>query len=436
MEGSLLLAIGLWSVMIACLAAMMPLPESPMISPTSSICTIKSHRLVHPSLLHMVQKRAGPPQPGWPSFAGTAVFVGASPSGRVNVWYDPLTGLPGKANAQALVTSADRILALNDGWFGQGGQVNVIVFAMGGSTNGQGGADHMGCDFATGQDIEVCASFGQDARVSALFEAEYSECSMGGNLCGVSTGEALSRWCAMLASGNALTDFASAPDWYNGGKPNWVDQTQPTDGDYPSIGCGMAFISWLLSRGFALPLICQTMVKLGESGTLARLYASLTANSPSGAWPAFLAAVNALPGSITSDDPFGGAVAPTPPPVPAPTTSTLVSGGLRRGLYRVGSNGMMLLPSDFAIGIYEVVPAGRRPGAVPVPDPVDAALAVVKQDDADETAAVAVQVGTAAAKVTAVANDDKAQADVAAAATKKQTDVLNLITLIQQEYGS
>ena len=32
-------------------------------------------------------------------------------------------------------------------------------------------------------------------------------CSMGGNLCGVSTGEALSRWCAVVVGNNALADF-------------------------------------------------------------------------------------------------------------------------------------------------------------------------------------------------------------------------------------
>jgi hypothetical protein len=69
----------------------------------------------------------------------------------------------------------------------------------------------MGCDYVTGAAIEVCASFGNSARVSALFEAELSECSMGGNLCGVSTGEALSRWCATVIGNSALSDFATAP---------------------------------------------------------------------------------------------------------------------------------------------------------------------------------------------------------------------------------
>ena len=66
---------------------------------------------------------------------------------------------------------------------------------------------------------------------------------MNGNLCGLSTGEALSRWCAMLIGNNALADFTSVPTWVQDGEPNWVNETEDTDQDYDSIGCGMAFLS-------------------------------------------------------------------------------------------------------------------------------------------------------------------------------------------------
>jgi hypothetical protein len=45
------------------------------------------------------------------------------------------------------------------------------------------------------------------------------------------------------------------------------------------------------------------MVALGDSGTLAQLYANLTSNAQTDAWPKFQAAVQAL-GPITNDDPF------------------------------------------------------------------------------------------------------------------------------------
>ena len=250
----------------------------------------------------------GPTAPQWPSYKGTSQFVGTSPSGRVTVYVDPSLGQSGLQNAQDLLNDADRVVTANDTIFGTtGGPVSVIVFALGNATDGTGGADHMGCDYTTGAAIEVDASFGNSARVSALFEAELSECSMNGNLCGLSTGEALSRWCAASVSNNALSDFATAPVWAQDGMPDFVNKTDPTDQNADSIGCGMAFLSWLMSQGYTLDKIAPAMVALGDSGTLAQLYANLTSDAASNAWPKFQSAIQALPNGVTSDDPFGGA---------------------------------------------------------------------------------------------------------------------------------
>src|SRR6202162_6231169 len=238
-----------------------------------------------------VVRQAGPVAPQWPSYQGTSQFVGTSPSGRVTVYVDPTLGAPALQNAQDLVNAGDGIANANDAIFGTtGGSVSVIIFALGGATDGTGGADHGGCDYSTGNAIEVCASFGNSARVSALFEAELSECSMGGNLCGVSTGEALSRWCAAVIGNNALSDFATAPQWAQDGMPDYVNQTDPTDGNADSTGCGMAFLSWLMSKGYSLGQIAQEMVVLADGGTLAQLYAALTSDSAANAWTSFLPA--------------------------------------------------------------------------------------------------------------------------------------------------
>jgi hypothetical protein len=242
----------------------------------------------------------------WPSFRGQATLIGTSPSGRVTVYVDATLGQPAQQNAQDLVADADRVVQANDHFFGTStGSVNVIVFALGGSTDGTGGADHMGCDYVVGNNIEVCAAFGNSMRVSALFEAELSECNMGGNLCGVSTGEALSRWCAASVSNNALGDFATAPTWFNDGAQDFVSQTDPTDRNADSTGCGMAFISWLLSQNNALGTIAQELVGLGANATFAQLYGNLTGNDPSTAYLTFMGAVQGLNGGVTSDDPFG-----------------------------------------------------------------------------------------------------------------------------------
>ena len=226
----------------------------------------------------------------------------------MTVYVDASLGQPGVKNAQDLLNDAARVVAANDTIFGTtGGPVSVIVFALGSATDGTGGADHMGCDYTTGAAIEVDASFGNSARVSALFEAELSECSMNGNLCGESTGEALSRWCATVVSNNALSDFATAPVWAQDGMPDYVNKTDPTDQNADSTGCGMAFLSWLMSRGYSLDKITPAMVALGDPGTLAELYANLTSDAASNAWPKFQSAIQALPNGVSSDDPFGGA---------------------------------------------------------------------------------------------------------------------------------
>jgi hypothetical protein len=263
--------------------------------------------------------------PVWPSYQGTSQLVGTSPSGRVTVYVDPSLGSPGLQNAQDLLNDSDRVIAANDRIFGTtGGPVSAIVFALGGATDGTGGADHMGCDYATGNAIEVDASFGNSARVSALFEAELSECSMNGNLCGESTGEALSRWCAAIISNNALADFATAPVWFQDGMPDYVNQTENTDQGADSTGCGMAFISWLLSEGYGLSQIAPAMVNLGEGRTFAQLYASLTSDDSANAWPNFQNAINSLPDGVTSDDPFSGLSQPSQTTPVSPQTAELV----------------------------------------------------------------------------------------------------------------
>jgi len=244
--------------------------------------------------------------PAWPSYTGMSQLVGTSPSGRVTVYVDTSLGQQAVQNGKDLLQDGDRVATANDAIFGTtGGPVSVIVFALGGATDGTGGADHMGCDYSNGNAIEVDASFGNSARVSALFEAELSECSMYGNLCGESTGEALSRWCAAVVGNNALSDFATAPVWAQDGMPDFINKTDPTDQSADSTGCGMAFLSWLMSTGSSLNQIAPEMVALGNSGTLAQLYAHLTSDSASNAWSKFQAAIQALPNGVTSDDPFG-----------------------------------------------------------------------------------------------------------------------------------
>jgi hypothetical protein len=276
--------------------------------------------------------------PSWPSYTGLATLVGTSPLGKVTVYVDASLGPLVITNANDLIANGDAICTSNDAIFGTtGAPVRVVIFALGGRTNGEGGADHLSCDYATGGNIEVdfdnggpltggfVVTSGQGPRPSpllrthALFEAELSECSMGGNLCGVSTGEALSRWCAIHVAGNVLTDFKTANLWLLF-QQDWINNVAPTDRSNKATGCGMAFLSWLQSKnmgGLGIPLstIAPKLVALGAGGTFAQLYAQLTGKPAAAAFPDFQAAIKAvgqvkLASSPAGDDPFNALDAP------------------------------------------------------------------------------------------------------------------------------
>jgi len=138
-------------------------------------------------------RRDEPPAPQWPQPRYLSVR-GTSSNGRVAV----LRGTPHSAtaqqNAQDLVGDADRVVARTTRSFGTtGGPVSVIIFALDGATRRDRRCGPHGLDYQTGAEIEVCASFGNSAgcpRCSSRVERVLH----GRNLCGVSTGEALSRW--------------------------------------------------------------------------------------------------------------------------------------------------------------------------------------------------------------------------------------------------
>ena len=54
-------------------------------------------------------QRDAPTPPQWPSFTGTAQFVGTTASGQVTVYVDPTTGQSGLQNAQDLLNDAEQI---------------------------------------------------------------------------------------------------------------------------------------------------------------------------------------------------------------------------------------------------------------------------------------------------------------------------------------
>jgi hypothetical protein len=234
-----------------------------------------------------------------------------SPIGRVghaSVYYDPALGAAGKALAEQVFSQMARTIVACEVFFGMAAlDFNVIIADLqgNGAHNGLGGAYHYGCDFTTGRTMYVDAAFGIPERTIGLVVAELTECFMGyqnkGWNCGGSNGEALSRFLAELRSGNALAPYASVPAWDQAGRPNWIDQTEATDRNVVSTGCGVLYLWWMVSQGYTPARITQA-----GGSTLAENYSAVAAPQPaSQAWTYFSAALAKFPqGTINTDNPW------------------------------------------------------------------------------------------------------------------------------------
>jgi hypothetical protein len=252
--------------------------------------------------------------------------IGTTPDGSVSVYYDPSLGQPGATLAQQVLAAVGGTYTTCQGFFNvKGRPVNVIIAALNGETDGSGGAYHNGCDFNSGGDIYCDAAFGDPALTIGLFAAELTECFMGlqnrGWNCGASNGEALSRFLAEQTSngpGVVLADYDSAQQWDAAGRPDWIDATEPTDQDLVSVGCGVVYLYWMLSKGYTAAQIVQAGC---PDGTLSSNYAALT--GAASAWTSFQTALAALNAPIGSDNPWRNARAPQPAPA-APASGQIV----------------------------------------------------------------------------------------------------------------
>jgi len=86
----------------------------------------------------------------------------------------------------------------------------------------------------------------------------------------------------------------------------------------------MAFLSWMISQGHGLEKIAPAMVNLGDSGTLAQLYAVVASDSAGNAWTNFQEAIHSLPNGVTGDDPFNGLAQPLEMAHLSPRTAELI----------------------------------------------------------------------------------------------------------------
>jgi len=228
----------------------------------------------------------------------------------VRLYYDPQLGQRGMDLAQQVKLNVEQTYVNCRNYFAIAGQpVNVIIAPVNNQTDGTGGAYHWGYNFDTGGELYCDAAFGNPLMTNGLIVAELTESFMDaqnkGWDCGGSNGEALSRFLAEFESGGpagALAAFATGPMWDRAGRPNRIDATAPTDQDAISIGCGIVYLYWMMSKGYTAAQITQAGC---PDGSLASNYTALTgATNP---WKNFSAAVAALSGGVTSDDPWRAA---------------------------------------------------------------------------------------------------------------------------------
>ncbi len=265
-----------------------------------------------------------------------APMTKAGSTANVDVLYATSLGKPGAFLANLCLKRVEADHALVSSWFGRAlPRAALLVYPLDRGHDGSGGAEHYGC---AATDLYCDADFLDDGSTTlALFVAELSEVGQAqqakGWDCGSSNGEALSRLHAELAHPGVLDGYSTAADWLDTpDRPDWISKSDPTDQDAVSTGCGVLFLTWLMSRGFTVAQITQAAAPTLE-GTYALLGQGLSPYTVfkiacSVNWPI------GKPSGVTTDNPWGVAppVPPVPPPVPQQAT-IVVSYDLLAGTY-------------------------------------------------------------------------------------------------------
>jgi len=222
------------------------------------------------------------------------------------VYYDPALGANGPTIADGVLASCEREYAILQGWFGgitpPNLPFNVIIAA------GIGGAYHYGCagiDMYCDADTSPSPDIDHTRMLVVAEEVEVFEAACGNGWdCGASPGEGLSRTLATEIYPLELNGFASAAVWLDTpDRPDWVNNSDPTDTNYTSIGCSVLFLNYLHDQ---LRFSWNEIVAAGGK-TLAQTYTALT-----GATDGFVQFTNLLqeffpvgkPSGVTNDDPF------------------------------------------------------------------------------------------------------------------------------------
>ena len=175
----------------------------------------------------------------------SGLFVSAGLTEHFRIEYQRLLGYAGQHLARGVLTDCEADFSQLTEWFG--GRVPEDLPFEVSIVRGSFGAFHDTC-----ADTHLhCAAFdGHNAElVEMLTMAEVVEVlaavqNEGWN-CGASNGEGLSRVLATALHPSQLDGFATAGDWLNSRRENFVDRNDPTDRDSVSTGCAVLFLNYL-----------------------------------------------------------------------------------------------------------------------------------------------------------------------------------------------
>jgi len=240
-----------------------------------------------------------------PGMHAATKLTHAGATAHFDVWYLKRLGQKGAALAAAILQNCERDYTTLEQAFG-GITPHRLPFVVQ-ITSDSTGASHSSC---MGTDVSVGGKSATNVDfIRSLLVAEADEVFMAnfghGWDCGASTGEGLSRVLANdIYQGVEPANFISSSVWLSlKARPNFVDQTDPTDTNYLSIGCSVLFLNWLR---FQLNYSWAKIIEAGGA-TLAATYKNLT-GKPTG-WNDFTATINTKfpPGpkyNLTTDNPF------------------------------------------------------------------------------------------------------------------------------------
>jgi hypothetical protein len=209
------------------------------------------------------------------------------PTQNFRIFYDPsLTNALANAMQFARTVEADfqtltRWFVVADG-FGPNNRVTVnLIYKDGSGSNNRGYHD----DGSITLNLNGAPSLTPIAQIIRMhFVAEFSEVLMDYNnqhgpttwRAGSSHGEGLSQFCAYMMAPAGYNSFygprfentwLQSPD-----RHNWVDDTEPTDGDVYSYGCALLYLFYLHSQ---LGYSTESIIHNGAD-TLAGTYNKLT----------------------------------------------------------------------------------------------------------------------------------------------------------------